>query len=130
MSIINNMPAKTGGKNYQLVHGRKSQTSGKSITLEFESKIIAVFYAAGQTYMDEIMFSSAYVVNVNSYFFEGYENMFDNSYPKSTDVTYTSSNSRYVRSVLVDEKTIRIDSSLASGNYLSSVTYTAILEIE
>lgn len=110
-------PIKWSGKTYKIVKG---STSGTSVTLTFDSKIIAIFYYYGHG-------ESSYYVNPNVSFFDGYTSIFDSTYPASAPKGYYSSGTYSISATKVSDYSVTLKySSSASRTW----NYTAILEAD
>ena len=114
------------GTGYKVVHGSVTGTSGSygPVTLQFDSKIIAVFfrYAHGSGYN-----GNGYYVNPNRAFWNNDGTFFDNSYPLSVGLFYIYNTANYVKTTVIDDYGITVQySSSTSGT--GTCEYTAILE--
>lgn len=111
-------------KGYKLVHGslaKESTSSGAhSRVVIFDSKVVAIFWRVLQAGSYPI---SCYAVNPSSKFFEGYDNMFDSSYPQSSPSSYRSEKTIYTKATIVDNQV-----TFYLSGYDGSYEYTAILE--
>ena len=129
MSIINNMPIKIGGKNYQLLKGSVTLTANASssqmgstvITMPY--KIAAVFFNVTGTRQ-----SNGYYADPESIFFEGYDSLWNSTYPSSSPSCYFRMDSSYYsQPSKIDRYSFKLIYNTNNG---TTFHYIAILELE
>ena len=106
-------------KGYTMVTG--SVANNTNTTVKFDKKVIMIFYN-----MVGVRYANGYYVDTTRSFFNGFENMFDTSYPKSKpDGYYNMDSSYYSKVTKIDDYTVNFYANSTNG---STIYYTAILE--
>jgi hypothetical protein len=116
-------------KGYKIVHGELSGATNteNALTVTLPNKIVAVFYYATlKTTTSTTRRVSGYYINSTSAFYNGFESMFDNTYPISNPRCYTSAGSVDIYSTKVDENSVKFNTGTASDP--TTMYYTAIVE--
>lgn len=112
-------------KGYKFVNGHVAGTraAGAPVTLQFESKIIAVFYR--HNYGGK--YTTGYYVRPDCDFWKSQKSLFDATYPESNPVCYPYDSSYAVAASGITDTSITLRS--AGGNTVAGdCYYTAILE--
>lgn len=123
-NTILDIVGKAKSKNYTIKNGTASMASGSSgTTITFDSKVIAIFYRFQHTTSD--YYGIGYYVNPSSEFFDGYDNLFDNTYPNSVPTSiFGYGQIRYYASK-VSDYAVKFSSS---NSQVATLHYVAILE--